>query len=463
MMMTMTLPMPPGPAPATSVLAQMRLLKFIQADLLRAFHGWHQQYGDTYVLQLGAFRQYFVSHPEDLQTVLVAQAGKFRKDDDYRNPNTGMARFLGAGLLTSDGDFWKRQRKLAAPALHAKRIEAYAATMVAQAEQMLAGWRDGARLDIAQEMLRVTMLIVAQALFNADVAADVQRVARAVEVMQDFMGQRTLLPPWVPTPRELRARQARRDLDAVVYGLIRRWRMTGADTGDLLSMLLLARDDEGRGMTDTQARDEVVTLLAAGHETTANVLNWAWVLLARNPGVEAALHAELDRVLAGRAPTLGDLPRLPYTEQVIKETMRLYPPAWGVSREAAEAVRLREVVLPQGATVGLNLYTTHHDPRWFPEPERFDPERFSPEREALIPRYAYLPFGAGPRVCIGNSFALMEARLLLAAIAQRFALRLAPGQIVQPLGRITLIPKGGLPMTLAARQPVVEAAYAVAR
>jgi len=206
-------------------------------------------------------------------------------------------------------------------------------------------------------------------------------------------------------------------------------------------------------MTDRQARDEVVTLFLAGHETTANTLNWTWTLLAQHPAIEARLHAELDTVLAGRAPTLADLPHLRYTEMVIKESLRLYPPAWAYSREAAAAVALGERRVPQGSVVVLMVYFTHHDPRWWPEPERFDPERFSPEREAEIPRYAYLPFGAGPRVCIGNSFALMEARLLLATLASRYPPTLAPGQRVEPEPLITLNPKGGLPMTAHARVP----------
>lgn len=444
----------PGPAPANNPIRQLWLLQQLQRDLLGKFHGWHQQYGDVYVLQLGAVRQYFLRHPDDLQAVLVTQASKFIKDNDYTNPKTGMARFLGNGLVTSNGEFWKRQRKLAAPALHAKRIETYANTMVTYTERMLAEWRDGVRLDVADEMLRLTLLIVAKALFNADVSKDVQTVAHAMEILQDLMDHRSLLPPWVPTPQELRARQARRELDAVVYGLIREWRAVGEDKGDLLSMLLLARDEAGHGMTDEQARDEIVTLLAAGHETTANTLNWTWMLLAQNPTVAAKLHTELDTVLAGRAPTLADLPNLPYTEMVIKESMRLYPPAWGVSREATEAVQLREVSIPKGSVVGLMLYSAHHDARWFPEPEKFDPERFSPEREHSIPRYAYVPFGAGPRVCIGNSFAMLEARLLLATIAQRFTLSLASGQKVEPQARVTLTPKGGLPMMVRERREI---------
>ncbi len=443
----------PGPAPARGFLAQLRLAQHIQRDMLGTFGAWRREYGDFYQVQFGDVQQFFLAHPDDLREVLVTQAGQFIKDRDYRDPQTGLARFLGNGLLTSDGEFWKRQRRLAAPALHARRIEAYAQTMVDFALRTAAGWSTGARLDVAAEMTRLTMLIVAKALFSADVAGDVERVGRAMDAIQQRMGHRLPLPPWLPTPSELRARRAGRDLDEIVYGLIRQRRATGEDTGDLLSMLLLAEDDDGQRMTDRQARDEVVTLFLAGHETTANTLNWTWTLLAQHPAIEARLHAELDTVLAGRAPTLADLPHLRYTEMVIKESLRLYPPAWAYSREAAAAVALGERRVPQGSVVVLMVYFTHHDPRWWPEPERFDPERFSPEREAEIPRYAYLPFGAGPRVCIGNSFALMEARLLLATLASRYRLTLAPGQRVEPEPLITLNPKGGLPMTAHARVP----------
>lgn len=455
---------PPGPPPANNPITQFRLLNDIQRDMLAVFGEWHRRYGDAYVLRFGPLSQVMLHHPDDLREVLVTQAGKFIKDADYRDESRGLARFLGRGLLTSNGEFWKRQRKLAAPAFHARRIEAYADTMVSHTEQMLAGWRDGAQRDVAREMTRLTLLIVAKTLFDADVAADVERVGRAMDAIQHYFGHRSLWPAWIPTPRELRARQARRDLDEIVYRFIRERRASGEDRGDLLSMFLLAEDEDRQRMTDEQARDEIVTLLLAGHETTANTLNWTWTLLAQHPEAEAELHAELDSVLGGRAPTLADLPALTYTEQVIKESMRLYPPAWSYSREAAEDVPLRTTVIPKGSVVGLMIYFTQRDARWFPEPEQFRPERFTPEREQQLSRYAYLPFGAGPRVCIGNSFALMEARLLLATIAQRYRLRLAPGQRVTPEALITLNPKGGLRMTLQQRAPLAapEAAHALA-
>jgi cytochrome P450 len=302
-------------------------------------------------------------------------------------------------------------------------------------------------------MMHLTVLIVAKTLFDADVDGDVERTAAAVDTIQHFSSERTLLPTWIPTPRELAARKARRDLDEIIYGIIREWRAKGEDKGDLLSMLLLARDDEGKGMTDQQARDEVATLFLAGHETTSNLLTWTWYLLAKHPEVESKLHDELDTVLAGKLPTLADLDRLPYTEMVIKESMRVYPPVWGFSREAIEDVEIDGYHIPKGSVVGALTYIAHHDARWFPDPERFDPERFSPENEKNIPRYAYLPFGGGPRVCIGNAFALMEARLILATIASRFRLTLSPGYEAEILPQVTLGVKGGLPMTVRVREP----------
>lgn len=436
----------PGPAPARSLLAQLKLGRAFQRDPLGTLAGYQAEYGDFYYLQVGDAGQFFVAHPEDIREVLVTQADKFIKDPQYRDPKMGIARYLGNGLLTSGGAFWKRQRRLVAPAFHHRRIEGYAETMVAYTDQMLDGWQDGARLDVAAEMTRLTLFIVARALFNSDVSGDATRIAAAMDIIQTVLGEGWYLPPWVPDPRRWRAGRARRDLDAVVYRIIHEWRATGEDRGDLLSMLLLAEDEEGRRMTDEQARDEVVTLLLAGHETTANTLNWTWLLLAQHPEVEAKLHAELAEVLNGRLPQLEDLPQLKYTERVVKEAMRLYPAAWAISREATEAVALRGGTVPPGSVVGVMIYFTHRDPRWWPEPERFDPERFCEENSAAIPRYAYLPFGGGPRVCVGNSFAMMEARLLLATIASRYRLEALPGHTVEPAPLITLNPKGGLPM-----------------
>jgi cytochrome P450 len=275
--------------------------------------------------------------------------------------------------------------------------------------------------------------------------------------VQGVAGPPTLIPTRIPTPHELRRRRAGRLLDEIVYRFIREWREKGQDNGDLLSMLLLAEDDEGNRMSDQQARDEAVTLFLAGHETTANTLNWTWYLLAQHPEVEARLHAELDTVLDGRPPVLADLANLPYVEMVIKESMRLYPPAWIIGRQAIEEVEIGGYFVPKGTDVNMVIYQVHHDGRWWPEPEAFKPERFSPENEVNLHKHAYIPFSAGPRVCIGNSFAMMEARLLLATIAQRYRLSLDAGQRVEMNPMITLNPMGGLPMNVAAREPQLHA------
>ena len=443
----------PGLAPVRSPLAQIKLGLEFQRDPLGILARWQAEYGDFYRLQVGEMQQYFISHPDDIREVLVTQAGKFIKDAQYRDPRTGIARYLGNGLLTSDGEFWRRQRRLVAPAFHPKRIESYAATMVDYTDRMLAGWRDGERLDIAEEMTRLTLFIVAKALFNTDVSDDARRVAMAMHTIQQVLGNGWFLPAWLPDPRQWRVGRARRNLDQVVYRMIAEWRAAGEDRGDLLSMLLLAEDEDGKRMTDQQARDELVTLLLAGHETTANTLNWTWLLLAQHPEVEAKLYAELDAVLGERSPRMEDLANLKYTEMVVKESMRLYPAAWSISREAIADVPLHHGTVPRGAIAGVMIYFTQRDPRWWPDPERFDPERFGEERATAIPRYAYLPFGGGPRVCIGNGFAMLEARLLLATIASRYRLEKVPGHTVKPAPLITLYPDGGLPMVVRRRSP----------
>jgi cytochrome P450 len=443
---------PPGPPPANNLISVIRTILLFRGNTLEVFRKLNNQYGDTYMFQFGEDRSFMTNHPDLIHEILVTKAASFKKDRDLKNTKAGLARFLGNGLLISDGEFWKRQRKLAAPALHTKRIAAYGETMVDYTLNMLDTWDDGARVDVSHEMSALTMKIVAKSLFDADVSAEVNRVGEALKVVQSVAGPPPLVPSWLPTPSELRKRRTRRELDDLIYRFIREWRVKGEDKGDLLSMLLLAEDEDGKHMTDEQARDEIVTLFLAGHETTANSLNWTWVLLSQNPDVEAKLHDELDRVLGDRPPTLADLPNMPYTEWVMKESMRIYPPAWIVGREALEDVEIGEYFIPQGSQVNCLFYFPHHDPRWWDEPEAFRPERFSPENEAGFNKRAYIPFGGGPRVCIGNSFAMMEARLLLATIAQRFTLRLAPGQTVEMNPLITINPLGGLPMTLHQRE-----------
>ncbi len=455
-MTTSTLNFPPGPPQINNMLEALLLGFKYQRDMLGTISEQFRIYGDTYAIRFKKGVQIVLSNPDHIHQVLVTDAHKYHKGPDYSNPNIGLTFFLGNGLLTNEGEFWKRQRRLIQPAFHARRIEAYADTMVAYAQQTMAGWRDGMAVEVDDAMMNLALNIVAKTLFSSDVSGDAERIGSAMTVLQHMAADIQLIPHWVPTPARFRRQRALRDLDAIVYRLIAEWRESGDDRGDLLSMLLLARDDDGEGMTDKQVRDEAVTIMLAGHETTANAMNWTWVLLAQNPDVEAKLHDELDRVLGDRPPTLENLKRLPYTDMVVKESMRLYPPAYGFSRWAIEDTQIGNYDVPKGSVVGVSTYATHHDPRWWDAPERFLPERFSEESEKQLPRYAYLPFGGGPRVCIGNSFAMMEARLLLATMAQRYRLRLAPGQIVGTDPLITLRPKGGLRMTVEDRKPTMR-------
>ncbi len=447
----------PGPPPIKNFFGVMKLMRNLNSDMLNFMRRNRAQFGRIYRIEIMGQTQIITTDPDAMHAVLVTESKHFDKDNDYTDVKRGLARFLGSGLLTSNGDFWRRQRKLVAPALHAKRIEAYADAMVRYADEQVSTWSDGEQRDISLENNQITVRIVGKTLFNMEVEAEVELIRRSMQAVQErFSILSPFIPTWVPTPVELRARRASRDLDGFVYGMIADWREQGEDTGDLLSMLLLAETEDGERMTDKQARDEALTLFLAGHETTANALNWTFTLLAQHPDVEAKLHAEIDAVLGDRLPTLADLDALPYTEQVVKEAMRLYPPAPFVGRVAAVDVDLPTQTgetfhVPAGASLGLNIYLLHHDPDLWPDPDRFDPERFNADNEPHIPRYAYLPFGGGPRVCIGNSFAMMEARLILATVARRYRLSLAPGQVVEPLPLITLNPKGGLPMTLHAR------------
>jgi cytochrome P450 len=299
------------------------------------------------------------------------------------------------------------------------------------------------------------MRIIAKTLFDAnldDTAAIGDAITVALHEVDDRFNRLILLPNWAPTASNRAMKDAVAKLDAIIQRFIDDRRASGEDKGDLLSMLLMARDEDTDGvMTDKQVRDEAMTLFGAGHETTAHALSWTWYALSQHPDAEARLHAELAEVLGGRAPTLEDLPRLKYTEQVVKEAMRLYPPAWTTTREAIADIELGGYPIRKGEVVVLPIYTIHRDPRYFPDPERFDPDRFSPEREKDIPKYAYLPFGGGPRVCIGNAFALMEARLIVATMAQRFSFSVAPGQIIEPQRMFTLRPKNGMRMIAHAR------------
>jgi len=418
---------------------------------LEFFSGLARDYGDVAGIRVVNFRSIFINHPSAIEEVLVGHPRRYVKGRVLR----ANRHVFGEGLLTSEGDFWLRQRRLVQPAFHRPRIAAYAETMVQYTQRMLETWRAGEQRDVHREMTRLTLQIVAKTLFNANVAGDAQDVGKSLEQLLELGAdfRRTLLVPhWVPTPANLRIKREIAFIESILYRIINERRASGRDTGDLLSMLLHAQDEDGSRMNDKQLRDETVTLFLAGHETTASSLSWTWWLLAQNPHAEAKLHAELDEVLSGRAPSLEDLPRLPYTGNVITESLRLYPTAWGLARIAVENHELAGYPVKKGMGVAMAQWVVHRDPRWYDAPEEFRPERWEGDFAKRIPRFAYFPFGGGPRQCIGNSFALMEATLILATVAQKYRLHLAANHPVVPLASITLRPRYGVRVILESRQ-----------
>lgn len=415
-----------------------------------------REYGDITRVAFGPSSFFFFAHPEHIETILVTRNRDFPKEDAEQLKHTNDYLLFGLGLLTSGGEFWLRQRRLAQPAFHRQRIAGYAEAMARHSAELIAPWRAGQTFDIHEAMMDVTLRIVTETLFGANSAADSRTVAETLGVVMDVaadqIGQPVPIPSVIPTPANVRFRRAIRRLDGVVERLIAQRRAGGEDRGDLLSMLMQARDDDGATMTDKQLRDEAVTLFLAGHETTALALSWTFWLLSNNPEVDARLAAELQTVLGDRAPTLADLPQLTYTNLVLKESMRLFPPAWTVStRVAAHDTTIDGYDVPAGSSVMVSQWVTHRDPRWFTDPERFIPERWADEQERNLPRFAYFPFGGGPRLCIGQSFALMEAVLILATIARRFRAEVIPGWKVTPQASITLRPREGVRVTLRER------------
>ena len=427
-------------------------LNEFQRDQL-GFYAECARYGDVVPVRLGPRRALLVYHPDAIEEVLVT-----RSRDFVKSPGVRLLRpLLGDGLLLSEHDVWLRQRRLVQPAFHRQRVAAYGEVMTAYAARRLADWKEGDVLDVHDEMMSLTQAIVAKTLFDADVSDEAHEVGTASHILMEDFGARLgsllqLLPNWLPTPANLRARRAITRLDQVVYRMIAARRQSSEDRGDLLSILLHAQDaDDGTRMSDRQVRDEVMTLFMAGHETTAVALSWTWYLLAQHPDVDGRLAEELRTVLGSRAPTAVDLPRLSYTEMVVTETMRLYPPAYAMGRMAAVPTEVAGHPVAAGVVVILPTWVVQRDPRWFDEPEAFRPERWQDERARRQPRYTYFPFGGGPRQCIGNGFAMMEACLLLAAIAQRFRLTLVPDQRVTPTPYVTLRPEPGIRMLLARR------------
>lgn len=438
---------PPGPYEGLNGWS----LRALNESPLEMFSRLARDYGDVVGIRVMNFRNIFINHPDLIEEVLVAHPRRYIKGRVLR----ANRHVFGEGLLTSEGDFWLRQRRLAQPAFHRARIASYAETMVRYTQRLLESWRGGEERDVHQEMMQLTLRIVVKTLFDADVAHDAQDVGKSLQLLLELGAnfRRTLfVPHWVPTPTNLRIKREIAFIERILYRIIAERRGSGRDTGDLLSMLLDAQDEDGSRMTDAQLRDETITLFLAGHETTASTLSWTWWLLAQNPAAEAKLHAELESVLGGRAPSLDDLPRLPYTANVITESLRLYPPAWGLARVAVEDHELAGYPVKKGMGIAMAQWVVHRDTRWYDAPEEFRPERWEGDFLRKIPRFAYFPFGGGPRQCIGNAFAVMEATLILATIAQNFRLRLIPNHPVVPLASITLRPRYGVRVILESRQ-----------
>ena len=446
---------PPGPQ--GDFLGQRTMAEF-KRDPLAFLLNMAHTYGDILVWPFGPFYSWLVAHPDYVHQILTTDADQFQKAEIAKR---SLGPTIGNGLLLSDGDFWRRQRKLIQPAFHVKRVNGYAQLMVDYSERLMTEWKPGETRDVHHDMMKLTLNIVTRALFDVDVSEQAERIGKVVteliEVSNRMSGSPLPIPAWVPTRDNRANRRIRRELSDITLGFINARRSSGEDNGDLLSMLLQPGDaDTGGAMSDTQVIDESITLFTAGHETTANALTWTLYALSQNPRVEAALHAELDRVLAGRTPTLADLPNLPYTDMVIKESMRLFPPVWLIPRQSIAEVRIGDYVLPKGNVVFVSPWVAHRDARFFPDPETFKPERWADGFEKSLPKGAYFPFGGGPRICIGNAFAMMEARLLLAALAQKFAFTLAPGHVVAMEPLITLRPLNGMKMTLHARVAPID-------
>ena len=425
------------------------LMRF-QRDPL-AFLTEAARHGDVVQYRMGPRRLTFLNHPDYIKDLLITSNRKFIKSMVLQRSK----RVLGEGLLTSEGEFHLRQRRLAQPAFHRARIAAYAQTMVHEAAAMRDTWKPGTILDIHAEMMRLTLVIAGKTLFGADVEADAKEVGEALSDFMEMFG--FIFLPFsqylerLPIPPMNKVFKARERLDRIVYRLIHERRQSPGDRGDLLSMLIAATDVEGdrTGMTDQQLRDECLTIFLAGHETTANALTYTWFLLARDPEPAQRMQWEIDQ-LGGRLPTFDDLPQLKYTNAVFAEAMRLYPPAWGLGREAVEPHTFGDAKVETGEIVLCSQWVMHRSARYWPQPEAFKPERWL-EEDKSRPKFSYFPFGAGPRQCIGESFAWTEGVLVLATLAQRFALELRPEYRLRLRASITLRPREPVPMRVVAR------------
>ena len=422
-------------------------------DTLKLFSDATTAYGSNVRLRFFVLDYYLFTHPDAIRHILVENHAAYTKSRNY----AGIKMMLGQGLLTSEGDFWKKQRKLAQPAFHRDRLESFVSTMVACTKDHLDRWasdvRDGTAIDAHREIMRLTFRIVGKTLLSTDVDGDARSIGDALNVAikwaNDYVESVVRFPPWVPTPHNRRFLRAKETIDGLVDRIVADRRASGVPGDDLLGMLMGARDEaSGEGMSDIQLRQELLTLVLAGHETTANALSFIVYLLSRHPEVARRVVQEVEDVLSGRAPTLADLKRLEYTTMVIEEAMRLYPPAWVLERDSIAEDVVGGYRLPKGSLVGISPYILHRNPDLYPNPEGFDPERFSKGASAARPKYHYLPFGGGPRFCIGNAFALMEMQIIVPMLLQRFRLDLLPGFRLQLDPSVTLRPKHGIDVRL---------------
>ncbi|HUA00282.1 MAG TPA: cytochrome P450 [Candidatus Aquilonibacter sp.] len=441
---------PPGPKglPVAGVVFKVR------KDPLGMMREYARQYGDIVRFHVMMQERILLNSPDFIEQVLVVQQGKFHKSELTRRI-TG--RMLGQGLLISEGDFWRRQRRLAQPAFHRSRVNGYAATMTQIAQDHIARWRDGEERDVSQDMMGLTLDIAVRTLFGTTLPGEAEQVGRAMTFLMRYSLRRQRLPVRIPeswpTPNNRRANQELAFMDSLVYRIIaeRRGANGQARHDDLLALLMDAMDDDGSHMTTQQLRDETMTLFIAGHETTGQMLSWTWYALSQKPEVAERLYDELQGVLGGRSPEVGDLQRLPYLQAVMNESLRMYPPAYILARMAIEPCQIGGYDIPLGSTILLAPWVTHRDPRFYDEPDVFRPERWLDGLMQRLPAGAYFPFGDGPRRCIGQGFALMEAAIVIATLAQKFRLSLLPGQDVTPEPLVTLRPRNHIRMKLHAR------------
>lgn len=443
---------PPGPSGG---FLGLPLANRFKADPIGFLVQMHRDYGDVVHLRMGPIRFFLLFHPDLVREVLVTQGKSFTK---ARRQMRALETVDGQGLVVSDGELWQRQRRLVQQALRPARLEGYARLMASETERFLAAWKTEASLDLAAAITDLTLRIIGRTMFGVDMSERAESVRTAVHTLSEILtaefGAALPLPDWAPLPSKKRKREALTVMNGLVESIIAERRGLAEPREDLLSILLTAVDEEGdRGrMSERLVRDEAMTMLNAGHDTTSSALAWAFYLIARDPEVEENLVAEIRAVLGDGPATLEKVAKLAYTERVVKETLRLYPPAYALfAREALEETRIGGFRVPKGSWIYLSPYVPQHDARFFPEPETFDPDRFAPGRAEAIPQYAYFPFGGGPHVCIGQQFAMMEMKLVLASILQRFRVRVLEPHRVEPEQLFSLRPKGGLPVEVRAR------------